>query len=129
MTTEIMKDQWREFCRKLSLDRQDWQTSVQVLSSESGAQMLSDGLPFIGLTFESDSSGEKFELSTGTGGDIYQTHSILNPKKVAMENEPNKVGTVLDIEDESGTKTLVRFVRPASPPAAFVKGDLLAKKA
>lgn len=127
MTMEILRGQWGEFCRKLSLDRHDWQTSIQVLSSESGAQMLSDGLPFIGLTFETDSTGDKFELSTGTGGDIYQTHSIFNPKKVAMENEPDKVGTVLNIEDESGTKTLVRFVRPASLPATFVKGDLLAK--
>ena len=126
MTKEIPRNEWKGFCDDLSRDRVDWQTSVQVLSIDTGAQMLSDGLPLIGLTYEIESGHEKIQLVTGTGAGIHQTHSIYDPLRLALEENADEPGGTLDIEDDTGTKTLVTFIRPASMPMAYEKGELVA---
>lgn len=125
MLTEIPKEQWKLFCDELSRDRIDWETSVQILSKESGAQVLSAGLPLIGLYFDSEDGKEKIELVTGTGASIHQTHSIFDPQKVILEAQSDRDGGILDIEDDEGTKTLISFIRPAYVPARYGKTDLI----
>ena len=95
MLTEIPKEQWKLFCDELSRDRIDWETSVQILSKESGAQVLSAGLPLIGLYFDNEDGKEKIELVTGTGASIHQTHSIFDPQKVILEAQSDRDGGIL----------------------------------
>lgn len=128
MTKDIPKNQWKDFCDGLSREKMDWQTSVQVLSNDTGAQMLSDGLPLIGLTFEIEAGHEKIELVTGTGAGIHQTHSIFDPLRLSVQQDEGRPGSTLDIEDDTGTKTLVTFIRPASFPMAYEKGDIVAAR-
>lgn len=125
MLTEIPRDKWKLFCDELSRDRIDWETSVQILSKESGAQVLSAGLPLIGLSFDMEDGKEKIELITGTGASIHQTHSIFDPRKLILEATSDRDGGILDIEDDEGTKTLISFIRPAYTPAIYEKGDLI----
>ena len=125
MLTEIPKEQWKLFCDELSRDRIDWETSVQILSKESGAQVLSAGLPLIGLYFDNEDGKEKIELVTGTGASIHQTHSIFDPQKVILEAQSDRDGGILDIEDDEGTKTLISFIRPAYVPARYQRADIL----
>lgn len=125
MLTEIPKENWKMFCDQISHDRLDWETSVQILSRESGAQVLSAGLPLIGLTFDEEEGKEKIELITGTSASIHQTHSIFEPSRLVLEANSEKDGGILDIEDDEGTKTLISFIRPASFPAKFERGDII----
>ena len=125
MLREIPKEQWKLFCDELSRDRIDWETSVQILSKESGAQVLSAGLPLIGLYFDNEDGKEKIELVTGTGASIHQTHSIFDPQKVILEAQSDRDGGILDIEDDEGTKTLISFIRPAYVPARYQRADIL----
>ena len=108
MTKEIKKEDWKKFFDELSREQRDAETSVQVLSDEIGAQVLSAGLPFVGLTFDEKGGESKIELIVGKGTENHQTHNIINPKIVAFESADGKLGT-LDIEDESQTKTLIKF--------------------
>lgn len=124
MLTEIPKDKWKLFCDEISRDRLDWETSVQVLNNGTGAQVLSAGLPLIGLSFDMEDGKEKIELITGTGASIHQTHSIFDPRRVMLEAESERDGGVVDIEDDEGTKTLISFIRPAAPPILFGRNDL-----
>lgn len=111
MTKEIKREDWKNFFDELSRDQLDAETSIQVLSNEIGAQILSEGLPFIGLTFDEKGGESKIELIVGSGTENHQTHNILNPKMVAFESaEKGSFGT-LDIEDESETKTLIKFTQ------------------
>lgn len=124
MTREIPKEQWKGFCEQISRERLDWKTSIQVLSDETGAQMLSQGLPFVGIALEDENGSAKIELITGTGASIHQTHSIFNPSRILIEFEKGNVA-VLDIEDDSGTKTLVSFIEAASLPATVEKSEIV----
>lgn len=125
MLTEIPKDKWKLFCDELSRDRIDWETSVEILSSGSGAQVLSAGLPLIGLSFDIEDGKEKIELVTGTSASIHQTHSIFDPCRVILEANSDRDGGILDIEDDEGTKTLISFIRPAFVPVRYEKKEMI----
>lgn len=123
MTTEIPKEQWKEFFDNLSRELIDWETRVQVLSDGTGAQMLSEGLPFSGLTFEDGPGAPIVELSVGRSPENHQTHMIADPKFVAFENTGLGPNGVLDIEDSEGTKTLVTFIQPFPILVEYVKAE------
>ena len=113
MTTEVPKEQWKEFFDNLSRDLDDWETRIEVVNNDVGAQVLSEGLPFHGLTAESDRSGEfTIKLSVGNGTDGHQTHTVETPFKVSFEGAGVGPGGVLDIEDAAGTKMLITFIQP-----------------
>lgn len=113
MTTEIPKEQWKEFFDNLSRDLEGWETRIEILNNDVGAQVLSEGLPFHGLTVESDATGElSIELSVGNGTEEHQTHTVATPFKVSFEDAGVGPGGVLDIEDAAGSKMLIKFVQP-----------------
>jgi len=113
MTKEIPKEQWKEFYDRLSRDLDGWETRIQVLNNNVGAQILSEGLPFHGITGETDATGEfSIELSVGNGTEGHQTHTVSTPLRVCFEEADVGPGGVLEIEDASGTKTLITFVQP-----------------
>ncbi|MEZ5429062.1 MAG: DUF5335 family protein [Pyrinomonadaceae bacterium] len=109
MTNEIKKENWKEFFDQLSREKLGWETVVQVLADETGAQVLDRGLPLVGLIFEETPTGSRIELIIGSGVGNHHTHTINDPKYIAFEGPGERSEGTLDIEDESGTKTLIRF--------------------
>lgn len=110
MTQEIQKSDWKTFFNTLSKEKLGWETNVQIISLETGANMIAEGLPFNGVTYEDNEEGQSIEITTGLSAEDHDSHTIPNPQKVAFqENESGKGGT-LDIEDASGTKTLISFL-------------------
>ena len=113
MTPEIPKERWKEFFHNLSQDLEGWETRIEVVNNDVGAQILSKGLPFHRLTAESDRAGEfTIELSVGNGADQHQTHTVASPFRVSFEGAGVGPGGVLDIEDAAGTKMLITFIQP-----------------
>ncbi len=86
--------------------------------------MLSDGLPFAGLTLENKDGSGPIELAIGNGTYDHQFHNIYEPVKIAFEPSGSKAGT-LDILDASGTTTLITFVQPMPALMEYAAGDLL----
>jgi hypothetical protein len=125
MTEKIRQADWKEFFDRISQDFLDWEISVQILSQNSGAQMLSEGLPFNGLTYENRHGHGVMELNVGSGSRNHQTHNIYEPRSVAFES--HGPGGTLDIEDDSGTKTLVNFLHPMPFLVEYVKSELLTR--
>ncbi len=112
MTRELQRTEWKAFFDGLSHDLADWETIVRVMSNNTGAQVLSDGLPFNGITFDEKGGKGTIEITIGSGAQNHQTHNVVEPIKVAFEAKgPGPAGT-LDIEEASGTKTLITFVQP-----------------
>jgi hypothetical protein len=111
MTTEVSRNSWKEFFDEISQGLVGWETTVEIVSDEIGAQMLSKGLPFSGLTYEEKGYG-RIELSLGEAAGNHVSHNVQEPVSVAFEGTYIGLGGVLNIEDKTGTKTLVRFVRP-----------------
>ena len=67
---------------------------------------------FHGLTFNDENGKETIELSVGSGKANHQTHNITEPIKAAFEASGLGPAGTLDIEDSSGTKTLISFIQP-----------------
>jgi hypothetical protein len=112
MTKEIQKEAWGGYFNDLSRDMAEWQTTVRVIS-DGGAQILSEGLPFAGLTYDQKSHRHSIELTVGNGAQNHQLHNIYEPIRVAFEAAGEKGGT-LDIVDARGTSTLITFEKPKS---------------
>lgn len=110
MTQEIQKSDWRSFFDKLSKEKFGWETNVQVLSDATGANMLAEGLPFNGITYEENEEGASVEIITGKTAEKHDSHTVLDPQKVAFQPNDADTGGTLDIEDSSGAKTLVSFL-------------------
>jgi hypothetical protein len=85
MTNEISKQEWNQFFDDASKNYLDWQTKVEVLKDDIGAQVLSEGLPLTGFVFEEKANGEAesaVEIILGEESGVHQTHSVTNPRKV-----------------------------------------------
>lgn len=126
MTSEIQRFEWRLFFDKLSRDAMDWETSVQVINDLEGAQMMSEGLPFNGVTYDEKGPQPVIELLIGSGTSNHQTHNITEPVRVAFESTGKGPSGTLDIEDASGTKTLVTLMRPMPVLAVYKNSEMAA---
>ena len=126
MTLIIEKAKWRDYFQSLSREFIDWQTTVQIFDPNDGAQTLSEGLPFGGLTFEPRGDNDTIMLSMGIGPDTHQNHNITGVTKVAFE--PSGIGPAgtVDIENSAGTKTLITFVQPMPVLMEYVAAEIVA---
>jgi len=111
MTRNVPQNEWKEFFDRLSKERFDWETSIVVLSPEGGAQILSQGLPFEGASFETNGIGNVM-ITTGSQPADHQTHNITKALVVDFVERTADDTATLDIEQADGTKTLVNFIRP-----------------
>jgi hypothetical protein len=125
MTTKIEREGWKPFFDELSRDLAGWQTVVEIFSDNVGAQVLAEGLPFGGLTFEDGSGKPSIELALGEEPEYHQTHSIVDPQVVAFEGTGVGPAGVLDIEDGGGMTTLIKFVQPFPVLAEYVETEIV----
>ena len=125
MTTEIPKEEWRKFFDNLSRDLEGWETHIEVLGDEVGAQVLSQGLPFHGLTCEAKAGQSTIDLIVGHGADRHQSHTVATPVKVSFEGSGLGPAGVLSIEDAAGTRTLIEFVQPCPILLEYVNTELV----
>jgi hypothetical protein len=112
MTTEISREKWAQFFDDLSKRRFGWETQIEVLNESVGDQILSEGLPLGGITFEEKRGRHEIEIVVGENVEQHQTHNISNPFKVSYLNEGNFLGGVVGIEEEDGTQTLIKLLNP-----------------
>ncbi len=112
MNLELKKEDWGRFFDSLSKRRYECMTEVEVLNTEMGNQTLSNGLPLNGITVENVDDRMSIYVSVGETTGHHQTHNIVNPTRVAFLAGDNSHGDVVDIEEEDGTKTLIRFTEP-----------------
>jgi len=111
MTNEIPGKNWELFLGQLSKRRFAWATKIEVLNSSIGDQILDNGLPLMGVTYESRGQKSTIEIMVGEGKS-HQTHNIQNPERVTYLGEKDKTSGVLEIAESDGTRTLIHFLRP-----------------
>jgi hypothetical protein len=112
MTIEIPKDKWAQFFDDLSKRRFGWETKIEVMNESIGDQILSEGLPLGGITFEEKTGRHEIEIAVGENPARHQMHNLSNPVKVAYLDEGDFLGGVIEIEDEVGTQTLIKLLNP-----------------
>lgn len=112
MTIEIPKEKWTEFFDDLSRRRFGWETRIEIMQDEIGDQILSEGLPLGGITFEEKNGKAEIEISVGETAESHQGHAIPNPQKVMYLSDGDFLGGVVEIEDQANTRTLVSLLNP-----------------
>jgi hypothetical protein len=126
MNFEITKDRWVDFFETLSKRRYEWKTKVEVLKGDLGDQMLSDGLPFNGITVEVNDDKVLIDISVGESPESHQTHNIENPTKVAFLPASEGRFDVINIEEADGTRTLISFIEPAGIIVGYAEIGVIA---
>ena len=126
MTTQIKHSEWKDFFDNLSRDLDGWETRIEIFGNDVGAQVISSGLPFHGLTLEEKDGESTIELRVGNGMETHQTHNIANAVRVEFEGRGVGPGGILDIEDSLGTKTLIKFIQPFPVLVEYVNTDMVA---
>jgi hypothetical protein len=126
MNFEIKKDDWPGFFNSLGRRRFEWITKIEVMNSEMGDQVLTDGLPLNGITVETNGDRTTMDISVGENTDAHQTHNILNPKRVAFLKADENHGDVIDIEEADGTKTLITFIEPMGILVGYQETEMVA---
>ena len=126
MNFEIIKEDWTMFFESLGKRRFEWTTKVEVLNSEMGDQVLTDGLPLNGITVETRGDRISIDISVGENTDAHQTHNILNPSRVAFLAADEEHGDVINIEEEDGTKTLITFIEPMGIVTGYIEARSVA---
>src|SRR5688500_14595678 len=125
MITEIQKENWKNYFDNLSRSLSGWNTTVEIVSDEIGAQILSSGLPFGGITLTEKDGAAVIELSLGVDSENHQTHNITDPVSAVFDGRGLDQGGILDIEDRAGSKTLIRFVPPFPEMVSYAKTDIV----
>jgi len=123
MNYEIKKENWTDFFETLSKRRYEWKTKIEILNTDIGDQVLTEGLPLNGITVETAGDRTSIDLSVGENTDSHQTHTINNPSKVIVASYENQ-GDVIDIEEADGTKTLITFIEPMSIWIEYIEVDI-----
>jgi hypothetical protein len=123
---EIKKENWPGFFDAVGRRRFEWITKIEVLNSEMGDQVLTDGLPLNGITVETIGDRTLIDISVGENTDSHQTHNIQNPKRVAFLKTDESHGDVIDIEEKDGTKTLITFIEPMGILVGYQQVEMVA---
>ena len=126
MNFEIKKEQWTGFFVALGKRRYEWKTKIEVLNSEIGDQILTDGMPLNGITVEARGNNIAIDISVGDNTEFHLTHNILNPTRVAFLEAADNQGDVVDIEEDDGTKTLITFIEPIGIIIGFTEIKMVA---
>jgi len=126
MNFEIKREDWADFFETLSKRRYEWKTKIEILKTDIGDQILTEGLPLNGFTVESAGARTSIDISVGENTDAHQTHTINNPSKVAFLKAEGNRGNVIDIEEEDGTKTLITFIEPMGIWVGYIEVDIAA---
>lgn len=127
MTKEIPKREWERFFDAVGKNYLEWQTKVEILKDDIGAQVLSKGLPLIGFLCENKTNRfNALEIMLGDGAGAPQTHTIFNVQRVFFKMDDDNSGGTIDIEDRSGAKTIVHLVQPIPVLAVYAKPEMLA---
>ena len=115
-TKEIPKKEWREFFDSFSRKHEGWLATLEIFSSEIGAQVEERELAFEGIVDEWDEiQGNEILIMVGAKPDDHITHSISRPIEVSLEQTDEGADAALAIKSADGTTALLRFRSPTLP--------------
>ena len=122
-TQEIPHSDWSNFLNTFSLQHEGWLATLEISGDEIGTQQEVQELPFEGVSVAGSEQAETIVISLGKSAEDHISHTINNPAHVSVEQTPAGATTVLQIESEDQSKTLLRFRSPMPPE--FVDGVVL----
>lgn len=113
MTNRIPKTEWKQFFADLSGRKSGWETTIEILSHEEGAQILAERSSLVKITVDDFFGDFQIEIRFGDPL-VFRAHIIEFPERVYFHRQEINSSNLIEIEDEQGTKTLVQIIQPLS---------------
>lgn len=114
-TQEIPRTEWRSFFDAFNRQHEGWLATLEVFSSEIGAQEQAHELPLEGVIVSQSGADEEIAISLGKTADEHVSHTIAEPTHVWVERTAEGANAALEVESKDQTKTLLTFRAPVKP--------------
>jgi hypothetical protein len=114
-TVEILPARWSQALAEFSALHEGWLISVDILSSDMGAQAEIHDLPLTGVVAERQKTGDTITIAAARSAAGQITHTIHSPTRVWIERTSDGADAAMQIESAEGTTTILRLVTPARP--------------
>jgi hypothetical protein len=109
-TREISRSEWPEFFDSFSRKHEGWLVTLEILSSQIGAQLEERELALEGIVAEWDEvKGDEIAIMLGAKPDDHITHNISRPTQVSLEQTDEGADVALAIKSADGVMALMRF--------------------
>ena len=115
-THDIERERWGAFFDEFSRRRQGMLVTIEAVAPESGPQVETRGLPFVGITLDrKGSGGDTIEILTGTERDDHLSHTIPAPTRVY-----HKTGAGV-MSDEVNPDEILEITSSGDPPITYLR--------
>jgi hypothetical protein len=109
-TRLISQSDWPTFFDRFSQRYDGCLATLEILSTEIGAQVEEQNLAFAGITDEWDETkGNTITIMLGAQIGNHVTHNINRPREVSLEQTDEGVDVALAIKSDDDSTALLRF--------------------
>ena len=105
---QIPQQRWLEFFDMFGDGNRGRTIAIEVINSEIGDEQLIENAPLMSIVYDPPDKDNNLAIETGKD-EVNYAHNITAPTQVWEAQDENGQVMSLEIEDESGTKTVVRF--------------------
>ena len=105
---QIPQPRWREFFDMFSDGNRGRTIAIEVINQEIGDEQAIENAPLMSMVYDPPDKDNNLAIETGKD-EVNYAHNIAAPTEVREAQDENGKVMALEIEDESGTKTVVRF--------------------
>ena len=119
MKEYIDRSVWINYFNEFTRRNQSRPTQLEVFG-ENGAQKEEGGLPFAGISLERGNGAPSVAIMFGGNGAVksrHLTHVVASVRQITPKRGPDGRDEALEIVDNSGEKSLLRFERQSMTPA------------
>jgi len=110
---EIPEQQWIQYFNGFSKEHAGWPTTIEVLTAETGPQLVARNLSLQGISF--DASGTRpgtIQVAAGDGPGANMSHVIDLPLHIREVQDDLNGDVTIEIEPARGAVTLVHVKQP-----------------
>ena len=120
-TQEIPREQWNNFFDSFSRQHEGWLATLELLTTDLGAQKEANELAFEGISLNSGNAApQAIVINLARSSTDHVTHVVDHPRHVWLQRTDEGADASLEIESDDDAKTLLRFRAPMRPE--FVDG-------
>ena len=109
LSRELPREEWVKFFDDFSKQHERWIVTLEVLGSDLGDQEEANGLPLVGISADVKDRENRIVIMVGDDPDAHVERIIDKPKRVWIKQAEEEAHEAVEVEDEDGTTTLVRF--------------------
>ena len=107
-TRDIPAEGWEAWCDTFTKGNRGRLLSIELVDDEIGDERLAEGLPLVAIDYDPIDKGDDFVVSYGE--EVAPTsHVIRAPARLWQAQDADGLVVALEIEDESGRRTILSF--------------------